>query len=75
MNKPFFVFASLAVLFFGLSLFAPSSWYEWIPLRRDPVVVFPALCTAFTLWALFHIPSIGEYLIRKGILVDPSKKD
>lgn len=75
MNKPFYVFASLAVLFLGLSLYAPPSWYEWIPVRQHPVVVFPALCVAFALWAMFHIPFIGNYLVRKGILVDPSKKD
>ena len=38
MNKPFYVFASLAVLFLGLSLYAPPSWYEWM----HPVV--PVLC-------------------------------
>lgn len=75
MNKPFYVFASLAVLFLGLSLYAPPSWYEWIPVRQHPVVVFPALCAAFTLWTMFHIPFIGNYLVRKGILVDSSKED
>ena len=76
MNKPFYIFAALGVLFLGLSLYAPPSWYEWIPLQGGhPVVVFPVLCATFTLWAIFQIPSIGEYLIRKGILVDPSKKD
>lgn len=76
MNKNFYVFASLAVLFLGLSVYAPPPWYEWIPLRGGyPVVVFPVFFVTFTLWALFHIPSIGKYLIRKGILIDPSKKD
>ena len=76
MNKLSFLFGSLAVLFLGLSVFAPPSWYEWIPTRGgDPVVLFPSLCATFTLAWLAQIPLINRYLMRKGILVDPSKKD
>lgn len=75
-NKNFYVFASLAFLLLGLSVYAPPPWYEWISLQGGhPVVVFPVLFLIFTLWALFYIPSVGKYLIRKGILIDPSKKD
>ena len=76
MNKLSVLFGSLAVLFLGLSVFAPPSWYEWIPTRGgDPVVWFPSLCATFTLVWLAQIPLINKYLMRKGILVDPSKKD
>ena len=76
MNKLSALFGSLAVLFLGLSLYAPPSWYEWILTRAgDPVVAFPALCATFTLVLLAQIPLINKYLMRKGILVDPSRKD
>jgi len=76
MNKPSVLFGSLALLFLGLSLYAPPSWYEWIPTRGgDPVVWFPSLCATFTLVWLAQIPLINKYLVRKGILVDSSKDD
>ena len=74
MNKLSVLFGSLAVLFLGLSVFAPPSWYEWIPATGQEVL-FPALFTTFLLGFMKETPVINDYLMRKGILVDPSKED
>ena len=77
MNKSFIILGALAVLFLGLSLYAPPSWYEWIPTktRKGQEFIFPMLCVLLTLMALYQIPSVAKILIRMGIFVDPSKKD
>ena len=65
----------LTVLFLGLSVFAPPSGMSGYLREGDPVVWFPSLCATFTLIWLGTNTSINKYLMRKGILIDPSKKD
>ena len=74
MNKPFYVFASLAVLFLGLSVFAPPSWYEWIPTTGQEVV-FPALFTTFLLGFMKETPVINDYLMRRRRLIEESREN
>ena len=77
MNKPFIIVGAVALLFLGLSLYAPPSWYEWIPTKtgKGQEGLFPAFFVVTTLIALYQIPSVAKTLIRMGIFVDPSKKD
>ena len=77
MNKEFFLFGALALLFLGLSLYAPPSWYEWIPTKtgEGQQFVFPVAFVFSTITALYQIPSIAKILIRMRIVGDPSKED
>ena len=74
MNKLSVLFGSLAVLFLGLSVFAPPSWYEWIPGRGDPWVWFPALSLTFLLGFIKETPVISDYLMRRRRLIEERRK-
>ena len=73
MNKLSVLFGSLAVLFLGLSVFAPPSWYEWIPTRGQEVV-FPPLFTTFLLGFMKETPVINGYLMRRRRLIEERRK-
>ena len=76
MNKLSVLFGSLAVLFLGLSVFAPPSWYEWIPTKTGggQEVVFPALFTTFLLGFMKETPVINDYLMRRRRLIEERRK-
>ena len=68
MNKLSLLFGLLSILFLGLWLFAPSSWYEWIPTKTGggQEVVFPALFTTFLLGFLRETPVV-KITLRRGV--------
>lgn len=73
MNKLSVLFGSLAVLFLGLSLYAPPSWYEWIPTRGQEVV-FPALFTTFLLGFMKETPVINNFFAERRRMMDERRK-
>ena len=77
MNKLSILFGLLSILFLGLWLFAPSSWYEWIPTKTGggQEVVFPALFTTFLLGFLKETPVVNDYLMRRRRLIDERRKN
>jgi hypothetical protein len=68
-NKLSVLFGLLAVLFLGLSVFAPPSWYEWIPTRGQEVV-FPALFTTFLLGFMKETPVINNFFTERRRLAE-----
>ena len=74
MNKLSVLFGSLAVLFLGLSVFAPPSWYEWIPGRGEPWVWFPALSLTFFLGFMKETPVINNFFAKRRRIMDERRK-
>ena len=74
MNKLSVLFGSLAVLFLGLSVFAPPSWYEWIPATGQEVV-FPALFTTFLLGFMKETPVINNFFTERRRMMEERRRN
>ena len=76
-NKLSGLFGSLAVLFLGLSVFAPTSWYEWIPTKTGggQEVVFPALFTTFLLGFMKETPVINNFFAERRRMMEERRKN
>ena len=74
-NKLSVLFGSLAALFLGLSVFAPPSWYEWIPTKTGGgEVVFPALFTTFLLGFIKETPVLNNFFTERRRMMDERRK-